>query len=1108
MRPYRRRGKPGQARRSRFRATLPGMSGVTAADRGFVGRERELAQIGAALDDAAAGRGKLLMLAGEPGIGKTSVADRACVAARDRGMTVLWGRCWEAGGAPAYWPWLDIIAQLARALDDAALARALGDGASLLGEIVPELRPRLPDAPAGVPPPPEEGRFRLWRAVSGLVQEAARGLPALLVLDDLHAADPSSLSLLHFVARQLRSMRVLLLASYRDVEARMDAATSDLLSRVAREGTTLSLARLDREAAARFVQQRVGHVETVLEARLYDRSQGNPLFLEEMVRLWDEQGPGAVGDGVVPAGVRDVIRQRLDRVAPETRSLIDLAAVAGDVIDPPLLAAAAGRDAAWIAPRLGEAGRAGVLADRGGQRRFGHALFREVLYRELPEGERRALHGRVAAALERVAPGQIAELAHHTLEGPPELLARAVEHATRAAARAQELLAYDEAVRTLERARDAVVAAGNPPALRAPVLLALGEAHIRGGETEAGKQDCREAASLARDLGSAELGAQAALTYGRVFVFAMVDPILVGMLEESLETLPPGDSALRARLLARLAAALQPSPASAEPVALAREAIAIARRLGDEGTLLETLYAAVAALMDVVAPAETRALNLEISALAEALGDRERSLRTHLRLAIGHLGVGDLPACDAQLTAFEELAGRLRAPWYAWWGVMLRAVRATMEGRFDDAERLASAAREAGRAVGHEAVDRIWTTNRESRLRAADRHPEMLAWDPEGRRARSATHIAVAWQSMGSALLFARLERPADARTYIELTPQEFRPPDGNVAAVYFTAEAVALAGPPELARQIYDLARPLAGQCAMIGMSYLGWEGPWSRVLGLLAAYLERWDEAADHFEQAIADCRRMGARPYLARTEYEYGRALLARGDRVRAKALIASARAAAEALGMTGLVRLADDKLSRLEGAVADAPPNEAGPPPFSFRREGEYWTVSFAETTFRLKDSLGIQYLVRLIDQPGREIHVLDLAGERAAAGPGVNEAIDTGDAGELLDAEARRSYQRRLEDLEETVAEAESFGDSDRAGRARAEIEMLAGELGRAVGLGGRPRRAGGAAERARSAVQRRIKNALERVGEHAPGLAELLGRSIRTGNYCVFRPAG
>ncbi len=302
-----------------------------------------------------------------------------------------------------------------------------------------------------------------------------------------------------------------------------------------------------------------------------------------------------------------------------------------------------------------------------------------------------------------------------------------------------------------------------------------------------------------------------------------------------------------------------------------------------------------------------------------------------------------------------------------------------------------------------------------------------------------------------------------------------------------------------------------------MLGLSYMAWEGPWARVIGLLAAYLERWDEATAAFEDAIARCRRLGARPYLARTEYELGRALITRGrpaDVERARALIASARSAADELGMTGLVRLADERLAGIGAAagVGSGTPAAAAPTParasdFSFTREGEYWTVAHAGAAFRLKDSVGLRYLVRLIEEPGREIHVLDLVGERASGGGGAaNEAIDTGDAGELLDDEARRSYQNRIEDLEETIAEAESFGDPARAAAARAEMEAISAELGRAVGLGGRARRAGGAAERARSAVQRRIKNAIERIGEHAPELAALLGRTIRTGNFCEYRP--
>ena len=321
---------------------------------------------------------------------------------------------------------------------------------------------------------------------------------------------------------------------------------------------------------------------------------------------------------------------------------------------------------------------------------------------------------------------------------------------------------------------------------------------------------------------------------------------------------------------------------------MAREAIAIARRLGDDAALLDTLVrrprrADGHRRLD----REPRAQPRGRAAGVGAPNDRERLLRTHLRLAVCHLGLGETEECDARLAAFEALAAELRAPWYGWWAGMLHAVRATMEGRFADAERLAAAARDAGGAAGHEAVERIWISNRESRLRAADRHEEMLAWEPEGRRSRGVIHIAAAWQAMGSALTYARLEQPAEARLHVELLPESFRPPDGNVFALFFVGEAVAMVGMPDLARKLYEQIRPLAGECVMLGLSYVGWEGPWARVLGLLAASLERWDEAGAHFEDAIARCRRLGARPYLARTEYEYGRMLIARGGAERARA-----------------------------------------------------------------------------------------------------------------------------------------------------------------------------------------------------------------------------
>ena len=214
------------------------------------------------------------------------------------------------------------------------------------------------------------------------MRRAAAPEGLVLVFDDLHSADRSSLLLLYALARELRSLRVLLLATCRDVEARLDADASELVfSRVAREGTTLTLPRLDRSASADLLRERhAGALATDLEARIFDSTHGNPLFLVEMLRLLDDEGPAAIAAGVVPSGVRDVIRQRLARVADDTRALLNLAAVAGDEVNPALLAAASGREPSWVAARGRTRRERGVFGSGAGRPWFSHALVREVLY--------------------------------------------------------------------------------------------------------------------------------------------------------------------------------------------------------------------------------------------------------------------------------------------------------------------------------------------------------------------------------------------------------------------------------------------------------------------------------------------------------------------------------------------------------------------------------------------------------------------------------------------------------------------------------------------------------------------------------------------------------
>jgi hypothetical protein len=255
------------------------------------------------------------------------------------------------------------------------------------------------------------------------------------------------------------------------------------------------------------------------------------------------------------------------------------------------------------------------------------------------------------------------------------------------------------------------------------------------------------------------------------------------------------------------------------------------------------------------------------------------------------------------------------------------------------------------------------------------------------------------------------------------------------------------------------------------LGQMGLTWLGPVDRVVGLMAATRGAFDEAQASLERALAQARAVGGTPFVARIERE--------------------------------LTALAEKR-----GKPAAAPTTAAAPPSASgdglaMAAEGDVWVIAYAGRVLRLRASRGLAMLARLVAEPGRELHVLDLGGGAAAGGaPG----IDTGDAGPLLDAQARAAYRDRYEDLEEAIADAEADNDPARAEKARAELDVLAEELSRGVGLGGRERRAGAAAERARVNVQRRLKDALDRISSADPALGRHLARSVRTGTFCCYEP--
>ena len=1052
------------------------------------GRDHELNELKVLLAGAAQGRGGLVMFVGEPGIGKTSLGDAAAEAAASMGFRVAWGRAWESGGAPAYFPWMQALGALACPFPSASSVAAI-------------------DA--------EAARFQVISMVAGELRAACAKAPILVVLDDLHVADLSSLRMLHFVARELRSLKLAIVGTRRDADARLTPEAESTLAKIAREGRTIELGRLERAAVAQLVRAEgvriAGDLAAELEPAIWQTSQGNPLFVGELVRLLESNPVVARGGAMpIPFGVREVIRQRLALLDDVALEVLDVAAVVGLDADESTVRAAVialtAKEGSAIDDALAAARRAGVLGQdpRRGRISFSHALVRDALYQDIPRTKRVAIHAAVAAVLETndatAAPHMA--IAHHAIEAGENVVARV----TRAVDALSRACADEDAIALVQRALSALEAAGDERGA-AELRLVLGRTRTRTGDIASGKACSARVAQTARALGDRALFARAALAYGAALTPGETDSTMRELLEETLERLDraapasrddgsaSGDLArLRVRAAARLAASLQPAR---DPAAIARmtlDAVSEARTLGDDATLLDVLHNAGAALGEAYFVPEGVEMERDAIRLAGALGERGLLLRARLRLIFALMEVGDIAGADANIDAFESEATATGQPRHMWPIPLLRSMRALEEGRWADCDALVE---EAGELVARSTdpmaryalMFHRWalTMAREGSVVAFE--PDLLAtvgrWnDPE---LQSRLMIAIVRAFDGD----AKTAREHLARVPLDSTPGRIR-----ISLGMLTAASVE-AGDTERAAELYERMLPEDGRWLIGRLSGFFVKGTYGRYLGWLASALGRRDHAERHFEGALALATAAGAKPERARVLAAYGAMLMTSGDVERARPMLAEARSVATDLGLRRFAASIPDV-----GAPA---PRDAKrhvkapvPPALTLTPEGDMWLVVLGDKSFRLKDGRGLHYLARLVAEPEREIHALDLA---EAGGDETR-----GDAGEVLDANARAAYRKRLAELEEDLREAESWNDGARVLRARTEMELLANELSRAVGLGGRPRRAGSAAERARIAVTRRIKDLFKRAGEVAPELGRYLENTVKTGTYCVYRP--
>jgi DNA-binding CsgD family transcriptional regulator len=887
----------------------------------FVGRSAELAALRVLVPREAGERGRLALLGGEAGSGKSRLVRELAHEVASEGVLVLYGACDAVVHTP-YRPFAEALDQLVRGTDPDVLRADLGGAGGELARLLPDLDARVSGLPAPVAADPDTERHRLHTAVTDLLAGAGRRQPLLLVLEDGHWADTPTLVLLRHLARASSEARVLVLATFRDTEADIPGALADVLADLRRSDDVvrLRLCGLSKDDVEDFVRRAGGEIdptEPELSGALRDLTEGNAFLLCELWRALVETDAFAIEGGTLrltrplreiatPQSVREVVSQRLMRLDPASRDLLELAAVAGPEFELDVLRRAAPVELERI-DALEPAMRSGVIEELPFPAlayRFTHELVRRALYDRLSVLRRAELHLRIAEALESVDRPQgrlLAGLAHHfaaaaPISGP----ARAVRYNLLAASAASTALAYDEAT---ARLRTALQMGVQDERRRAEVLLDLGTALFRSGRSLDSLQSFRRAAEIARDLGEGELLARAAIGFETsCWRPGLTDEGARELLQEASAALAREDSTLRVGLLASLARALE-LEGDSDQAALAREdAIAMARRIDDRpglATVLMGVYWARA----TTSLAEALEMLGEARSLAEEMGDVEGQAEATQWRVSALMALGEIVPAREELTVALDMAQNTRQPFNLHVSEHYRSALALLEGHLAEAEAAAERSREWGQLlVGRDAsgvygIQMFGVRREQGRLAELAPVIRVLATGDRGGRA---------WRP-GLAAMLAELAMEEQVRGELDRVRAEGLEPlrEGLwLASLTYLADAASAVAHQEVASLVYPMLAPLAGTNVMIGHGVACY-GAADRYLGMLAATLGDTDSATHHFEAALDFNRQMGADTWLAHTAYEYGRILLAHGDSDRGEQLLAEAALLAEAVGMPTLL-----------------------------------------------------------------------------------------------------------------------------------------------------------------------------------------------------------
>jgi hypothetical protein len=549
-------------------------------------------------------------------------------------------------------------------------------------------------------------------------------------------------------------------------------------------------------------------------------------------------------------------------------------------------------------------------------------------------------------------------------------------------------------------------------------------------------------------------------------------------LEEARDMLGDAPSPARCRVMARLAAALQPAPDPEVPNAMARAAISDARASGERALLEDVLYIAISALTDMTSIDELVDLNREHLLLARELDHTAHILRALVRLVLCEGELGNFAAVDAHTDELLRLASSVGHPRLVWRAFLTGSMRAVARGQFAESERFVAEAERAAQLTDDPSL--LLALDGHRFHRALDLHRDAAVTtglqnvETSVKGLEASTFIIPTMRALVGART-GNLELVTQALAGFPLDVVQRREPSVSVATLL--GELFAASGSTAARQQLLTRLHPVADLHHYFGHTPFSYMGPVRRVIGLLELSLGATASGEMNLRRALETCRTLGFQTWVARIHFELGE--------------LEEAGKLATQLGIRGLA-----KRAHAPGTDVSAPKTR---PTLGFAREGEVWRISYGVRVVRVPDTRGMELIARLVERPGEELHVLVLAG---AGG----ETLSDTDAGEALDQRAAKQYRERIAAIDEERERASAAGASDRTAKLEREREFLVKELARAFGLGNAPRKVASASERARVNVQRRIKDSLGRIGQQDSIIAEYLRTAIRTGTFCMFRP--